>query len=227
MNHGGGRAAGDEPGSIRQQLEREAGAEGEPKLVFGARRAELLGRQEPPAPLDPEFVSAFRREMEVEVAKMKVEAEAEALDAEAARQMKAMEREMAELERDIDAATGGVFKKPLAEFVQSLETVEGAEAALLEEMTPEEKERAKRDYLEAMARTVGLSPEVLDAVFAIEKAIRHLPVDVRRKGLASALWRQLSGINESVELWVTEVRLRDGGRECSLDMQAIWKKEGG
>lgn len=147
------------------------------------------------------------------------------LDAEADRQMKGIERDMAELEREIHAATGGVFEKPLAEFVQSLETEDGEARALLDGMTSEERERAKRDYLEAMSRTVDVPAGVLEVTFALEAEVKKFPPEARRQGLAHALWRAVSGLNESERMWTESITLRDGGRKVSFELLALWNDD--
>ena len=234
MNHGGGRAIGDEPGSIRAELER---AEGEKR--FGWRRAELerQAAAETPDALDPAFVTAFRREMAVEVAAMQKEAAergdgpegpvggADGQDAEAARQMGRMEREMADLEREIDAASEGTLGEPFARFVRELGTAEGTRRAFTEELSPEERE-VRRRALEDRSRLVGAPASVLDAVFTLESAIRGFTLHQRRQALAHALWRSLSSMNESGELWTESVTLRDGGRKVSFELSALWKTEG-
>lgn len=166
VNHGGGRAIGDEPGSIRAEI-----------------------------------------------------------DAEADRQMRRMESEMADLEREIDAASEGTLGEPLSRFVRGLDTAEGARRALLDEMTPEERMQARQDYLEAKSRMVSVPATVLDAVYTLEAAIRGFTLHQRRQALAHALWRSLASMNESAELWTESVTLRDGGRKVTFELSALWEKE--
>lgn len=166
MNHGGGRAIGDEAGSIRAEL-----------------------------------------------------------DEKAAEQQARMEKEMAELERDIHAATEGTLERPLADFVCSLETAEGTRQALLDEMTPEERRQVRQDYLEAKSRMVNVPAGVLDAVYTLEAAIEGFTLHQRRQALAHALWRSLASMNESSELWTESVTLRDGGRKVTFELSALWGKE--
>lgn len=81
--------------------------------------------------------------------------------------------------------------------------------------------------MEGMAEMVRWPPAVLVALKELEAVLRNWPADVGRQALAAALWRSLSGIQESDRLWFESVTLRDGGRRLSLELLALFPKAPG
>jgi hypothetical protein len=111
-----------------------------------------------------------------------------------------------------------------ARFQYFLELEEDAAAALSEE--EDARRRGVKAYLESMAKTVGVPAEVLELVFEVEKVTAKYPAETRRRALSCALWRVVSGVNQSEKLWLEAIHLKEGGRRLSLDMLALWKEDG-
>jgi hypothetical protein len=85
------------------------------------------------------------------------------------------------------------------------------------------------DLVSAIAASIGVDEATVRLVFELERVLRGQPLLRQQHALASALWRTVTQnptLASSLELFVSEIRLRDGGRRINIDADLVPPREG-